>query len=122
MTRGFYLNCRIPAFDRLAINCALSFKKKLAFFSVSNANNAAVKKTRVTVASQSCDVQKLHCRLAATLEETKEFYNENYEEILQTLFPEQLLKILSSYILNAPFFIVLAPVGLPTLIKQSQEL
>jgi hypothetical protein len=32
----------IPAFDRLEINWALSFKKKLAFFSVSNANNAAV--------------------------------------------------------------------------------
>jgi hypothetical protein len=54
--------------------------------------------------SQSCDVQKLHCRLAATLEETKEFYNENYEEILQTLFPEQLLKIpvtISGFYLNS---------------------
>jgi hypothetical protein len=49
-------------------------------------------------------VQKLHCRLAATLEETKEFYNENYEEILQTLFPEQLLKIpvtISGFYLNS---------------------
>jgi hypothetical protein len=43
--------------------------------------------------SQSCDVQNLHSRVAATLEETKEFYNENYEDILEILLPEQLLKM-----------------------------
>lgn len=53
--------------------------------------------------SQSCDVQNLHSRVAATLEEVQDFYNENYEDILEILLPEQLLKmptVLNGFYLN----------------------
>jgi hypothetical protein len=36
--------------------------------------------------SQSCDVQNLHSRVAATLDEVQDFYNENYEDILEILY------------------------------------
>jgi hypothetical protein len=59
-----------PAFDKSTIKLIFSFKKNSAFSFV-----------------------RLLCDFNEDLEAVKEFYNENYEEICENLFPEDLLKL-----------------------------
>jgi hypothetical protein len=42
---------------------------------------------------QSYFVQRLLCDFKEDLEAVKEFYNENYEEICENLFPKDLLEL-----------------------------